>query len=62
MHVTDPNEAVSLHAIPQVFLHVQVHGVGTCLPDAVQPLVVRAEAASVGNIPQGGYGTHLFQL
>ena len=35
VHVADPDEAVALDAIPQVFLHVEMNRVSADLPDAV---------------------------
>ena len=35
VHVTQPHQAVALHSVPDVFLHVEVYGVGACHPDVV---------------------------
>ena len=59
MKVANPHQAVAFHAIPNVFLHVEVHGVRTGHPDIVQTLVVRAERAPVRNVAIAESGTHL---
>ena len=52
MHVAEPDESVALDAIPEKFLHVEVHGVGTRLPDFVEALIGALEGADVGNVAQ----------
>ena len=45
MHVPDPDQPVTLDAVPQVVLHAQMHGIGPRLPDLVQALVAALERA-----------------
>ena len=47
VHVTDPNKAVALDAVPQIFLNVEVCGICSGIPDLVESLVRALEAALV---------------
>ena len=51
MHVTNPDQTVTLDSVPKVFLHVEVDGVGTCLPDLVEAIIVALERTKIGNVP-----------
>ena len=62
VHVAQPDEAVALDAVPEVILHVEVHGVGAGLPDLVEPLVGALERADIRNVAQGQDRAHLAEL
>ena len=62
VHVAEPDEAVALDAVPEVFLHVEVHGVGAGLPDAVEAFVVAPERADVGQVADLQHRAHLAEL
>ena len=68
MHVPHPHQAVPLNAVPDVFLHVQVHRVGAHIPDTVQQRVTADEAPSVRHIlvyqdrPHALQSQHRFRL
>ena len=56
MHVADPDQPVTLDAVPQVVLHAQMHGIGPRLPDLVQTLVITFERTQIRKVPLSGYG------
>ena len=56
MHVPDPDQPVTLDAVPQVVLHAQMHGIGPRLPDLVQALVAALERAQIRKVPLLGNG------
>ena len=62
MGVAHPHQAVSLDAVPQVVLHVEVGGVGARHPDAVQARVARTERAQVGQVAIDEHRPHLLQF
>ena len=62
MQISYPDQAVTFDPVPKVFLHIQMHGVGSGLPDIVQTFVVAAERSFIGNITESRDGTDLFQL
>ena len=35
MKIAEPYEAVALHAIPQIILHIELYGICTCFPDFI---------------------------
>ena len=50
MHVAEPHQAVAFDPIPEIFLHVQMHGISADLPDAIEPIVVAPEGANMRNV------------
>ena len=50
MHIADPHQAVTLDAVPNIILHVQLHSIGTHAPDLVQALIAAFKMAHMGQI------------
>ena len=59
MKVANPHQAVALHTIPNVLLHVEVYGIRPRHPNVVQALVVRTKRATVRNVAIAESGPHL---
>ena len=47
VHIAYPNESVALHAVPDIFLHIELHRVSGGLPYIVKTLVVTFECAEI---------------
>lgn len=47
MHVAHPGHAVALDPVPQILLHIQMHGVCPGLPNLVQARVIAGESTPV---------------
>ena len=52
MHIADPDKTVALDAVPQVFLHVQMRGVGCRVPDLVEQRIGAVKGALVFDIAE----------
>ena len=50
MHITQPDQTVALDTIPNILLHIEMHGVGPRHPDLIQPIVRTLERAQVRDI------------
>ena len=61
MQVANPYQAVALHTVPNIFLHIEVYGIGSRHPNVVQALVVRLERTEVRDVAIAEGGTHLLQ-
>ena len=47
VHITYPNKPVAFNSVPDIFLHIELHGVSGCFPYIVQTLVVTFECAEI---------------
>ena len=52
MQIAHPDQTVALDAIPKIFLHIQMNGIGARPPNLIQTLVVTTERAPIRNIPK----------
>ena len=59
MCIAHPNEPVALDPVPQVILHIEVYGISSRHPNAVEARITRAERAQVRNIPVGKFSANL---
>ena len=59
MCIAHPNEPVALDPVPQVVLHIEVYGISSRHPNAVEARIARAERAQVRNIPVGKFSANL---
>ncbi len=62
VHVADPDQAIAFDAVPEVFLHVEMNGIGAHLPDLIEPLVVGAEGTEVRKVTDLEHGAHLAEF
>ena len=61
MHITQPDQTVTLNTIPKIFLHIQMNRIRTGLPDFIQPFVATPERTFVRYITEGRNSTDFFQ-
>ena len=62
MQVADPYQAVTLHTVPNVLLHVEVYGIGSRHPNVVQAFVVRLERTEVRDVAIAEGGTEFLEV
>ena len=52
VHITDPNEAVTLDSVPKILLHIEVNGISGGLPDLIKSFVGAFEIALVFKVAE----------
>jgi len=56
MHITYPNQTVTLDTIPEVFLHIKMDRIGAGLPYIIDIIIIAFKAAEISEIPENGNG------
>ena len=61
MQIAYPYQTVTLHPVPNVFLHIEMNGIGSRHPNIIQALVIALERAQVRDIPIAERSTDFLQ-